>query len=906
MRFRIKYQILLIAMIPVLLIDILFTYINIVSSINQAEQLLKSKGEIIAQQISDASEYSLLSGRFEQIHHLLDQSINTNNILFLAVYDTEGAIIAQAESTQYKSSLSSEYSYYRQSIQTENIDFEDIFQPDVNQEGIPLRNLGWVHMYISKDHLLQKKEQIIKDGAIIFIAMLIIAIILTLSISRRLIRPIYTLLHHLKQIETGQLGEIIHPVEGNEIGDVQKGFNSMSQALLANRMQLDQKIKTATLELMNAITNLEYNNRELAIARDNAQKSDQVKTQFLANMSHEIRTPINGIKGFINLLSNTGLNRDQNRYVDIITRSTIDLSNIVNEILDFSKIESGKVELIENSFDLVELVESTRNSLFASTLEKNIDLFLTIYSDTPRYLIGDQMRLKQILINVIGNAIKFTDKGFVSITVYMEDESENQIMIKFNIEDSGIGISDDNQKSLFKAFKQIESDSNRRFSGTGLGLVISKNLASLMGGDIILHSEVDSGTLFSIIIPLKPSPQEKSQLEYHENDLPTSKTVMIYASTQPALNEIQALFNRNNFNTETQLIEETTSAEYLQNQLTLNLNYIDIVVIDLRHSFMHPNLFIPQQVVDKCKVIIMHYDLSIIDISDYPDYQFISVINNSNNLIQLIENQKTVRKRNISIPVEIPETLSKRILIVDDNSINLALACELTRLWGHSPEQASNATEAMQLFKSMSFDLILLDIQMPEVDGVELMLMMRKQQPELTTPIVAITANVLDMERERLLSLGFNAYISKPIDEKNLQELLSQEVSLQEPVPQQILTDNLDISIDFNLTLILSANNEKLVDATFSMLQLEIPDYLEDLEKTIKATDRDKLSSIMHKLQGITCYIGLPRLKKLLTDYEILKLGDIDDLIDISNQIKDELNRIDEVIELDKQTTESD
>ncbi|MCK5667206.1 MAG: response regulator, partial [Thiotrichaceae bacterium] len=281
------------------------------------------------------------------------------------------------------------------------------------------------------------------------------------------------------------------------------------------------------------------------------------------------------------------------------------------------------------------------------------------------------------------------------------------------------------------------------------------------------------------------------------------------------------------------------------------------------------------------------------------------VINNSNNLIQLITNQETVTNENNSVPVETAQSPSKRILIVDDNSINLALACELTHLWGHSPEQASNATQAMKLFKSMSFDLILLDIQMPEVDGVELMIMMRKQQPELKTPMLAITANVLDMEKERLLNLGFNAYISKPIDEKNLQQLLNQEVSSQQSVPQQIVTDNLDTSIDFKLTLILSANNEKLVEATFSMLQLEIPDYIEDLESSIKATDRDKISSIMHKLQGITCYIGLPRLKKLLTDYEMLKLGDIDDLVDISKQIKDELHIIDETIDSDKQTAEA-
>ena len=893
MRFRIKYQLLSIAMIPVFLIDVFFTYVHINSSIKQAEQLLKSKGEIIAQQIAGASEFSLLSGDFQQIQHVLNLSINSNDIIFIAVYDTEGKILSQVKSSEYNSELSTEYSYYRQSIQTQNIDSEDIFQPETSGETLPIRNLGWVHMYISKHQLQQNKKEIFNDGAIFFCAMLFIAILLTLSISRRLTTPIYKLLNNLKQIETGQLGDIIDHVESNEIGDVQKGFNSMSQALLANRMQLDQKIKTATLELMNAITNLEYNNRELAIARDSAQKADQVKSQFLANMSHEIRTPINGIKGFVNLLSKTGLNRDQLRYANIISQSTIDLSNIVNEVLDFSKIESGKVELHERQFDLYTLVENTRDSLYASTLEKNIDLFLAIYSDTPRILTGDVVHLKQILINLIGNAIKFTDEGFVAITVLMEDESDDQVIIKFNIEDSGIGISQANQKSLFKAFKQIESDTNRRFSGTGLGLVISKILARLMGGDITLKSVIDSGTRFSLEIPFKHT----KLIEIEENKTQIiSKTVMIFAFNQRALNEIQTLFNRINFNTETKFIDENTTADQLQTELEQNLNYIDIVVIDLRHSRVHPDLFISKKVKEQCEIIIMHYDLSLINSSDYADYRFISVINSSAYLLTLLSCQNP-EVEGVTETKEIQNTNPKKLLIVDDNSINLELACELTRLWGHNPEQASDAKQAMRLFNANKFDLIFLDIQMPEVDGVELMLMMRKAQPELSTPIVAITANVLDKEKERLINLGFDAYISKPIDEEKLKLLLQHQQPVDQIVPLQQVTVTQHDSIDFELTYTLSANNKKLVKATFSMLQMEIPDYLLTLESAIAKTDLENISAIIHKLRGVTCYVGLPILKRLLTEYDSVKNLQTDEKFELCEQIGEELTAINIAIE---------
>lgn len=880
-------------MIPVFLIDLFFTYFHINSSIKQAEQLLNSKGEIIAQQIAGASEFSLESGNHDQIDHLLSQSIDTNDIIFIAVYDAEGNIISIIESDHYIPEKSTEYSYYRQSIQVQDLEFEDIFQPDkTNKQGF-LKHLGWVHMYVSKNQLIIHKKQIYNDAAIFFITMLLIAVLLTLSISRRITRPIYTLLHHLNQIETGQLGEIIHNVESNEIGDVQKGFNSMSQSLLANRMQLDQKIKTATLDLMNAVTNLEYNNRELAVARDNAQKADRVKTQFLANMSHEIRTPINGIKGFLTLLSKTGLDSNQQRYTNIITQSTSDLSGIVNEILDFSKLESNKLELVESQFDLYELVESTRDSLFSNILEKHIDLYLTIYSDTPRFLVGDQLRLKQILMNLIGNAIKFTDQGYVAVKVYLEDENEDQIIIRMDIEDSGIGISEENQKSLFKAFKQIESDSNRRFSGTGLGLVISKNLTNLMGGEIQLDSNVGSGSLFSVIIPFK-HPDQTILNDHPQSD---TKSAFIIAFNSHALNEVQTLFNRAGFNTETQLIDKNSSTDYIQSLLTQNLNYIDFIVIDLRHSFIHPDALIPPDVPDQCKVFIMHYDLSLIDSDSYKNYQFISVINSSRYLSKLLSTNenKTVTVLPESLKTEKHEP--KHILIVDDNSINLALASELTALWGHKPKTASNARDAMDLFKSTDFDLILLDIQMPEVDGVELMQMMRKEQPYIQIPIVAITANVQENEKGRLLNLGFNAYISKPIDENKLKNLFAQNSPVSDVELPELAEEDDNKSIDFELTFTFSAKNKSLVNSTFSMLQLEIPEYIENIESSIELSDRDKVSGIMHKLQGVTCYVGLPRLKKLLGEYHMVKNKNIKKTVDICNKVKKELVNINYAID---------
>ena len=388
-RLGIKYQLLLITLIPVFLIDLFFTYIHFDSSIEQAEELLQSKGQIIAKQLAGASEFDLISGHDQQIQYMLDQTIDTNAIMLASVLDQQGKEIAKSVSAEYQASNVPGYYYYRSPIVSKSTTHPDVFAPD-EVENTNISTIGWVHLYISRKQLEATKSRISQDSIIFFVIILVLSIILTVVISRRITQPIFTLLKHLKNVETGRLGETIEPLAFNEIGAVQKGFNRMTQALLSNRKQLDNKIQQATHQLSEAITDMETKNRELGFARDDAQNANRTKSEFLANMSHEIRTPINGIKGFINLMSRSGLNPTQKKYADIVLKSTIDLTNIINEILDFSKMESGKLQIVEDDFDLHEIIEQTRDTLFIAILAKNIDLNLIIYSDTPHNVCGDK------------------------------------------------------------------------------------------------------------------------------------------------------------------------------------------------------------------------------------------------------------------------------------------------------------------------------------------------------------------------------------------------------------------------------------------------------------------------------------------------------------------------------------
>lgn len=890
-RFNLKYQILIITMIPVLLIDGFLSYVHVNSSIQQAEELLKAKGEVTTKQLADASEFNLLSGNFEHIQYLLKQTVNTNDIIHATVYDRQGNTIAEAQGQEFNPDSSTSYLYYRHPIQTQALPSDDIFATQDALDNDQLKNIGWVHLYVSRQRLEQSKNDVYREALLFFVITLIIAIILIMLFSSRITRPVFILLDHLKRIETGHLGEVIEQVENNEIGDVQKGFNSMSQSLLANRMQLDQKIKTATLDLMNAITDLEYKNREISLARDEAQKADKTKSQFLANISHEIRTPVNGIKGFANLLAQTELTPQQKRYTDIITNSTSDLSSIVNEVLDYSKIESEKVEILNDRFDLYELVESTRDSLFTVAMEKEIELYLTIYSDTPQFVVGDQLRLKQILINLVSNAIKFTDEGYVEITVHVEDESDDQVMMKFKIRDSGIGISKEDQKQLFQAFKQIEKDSNRRFSGTGLGLVISRNLATLMGGDILLDSVTNFGSMFTLMLPFKPCHQAPSSSRLADN---CDYHVLLLSYEQRGLNEITALYDRAGCETERLLLSKDQDATEVQNLVQRAINHVDIIVFDLRHAHLLPAQIFDSTIRKSARVIIMHYDQTLVAENELANFEFIAVINTSANLLRLLKQQPQTDEANT---MSSNKALNKSsVLIVDDNPINLALASELIQLWGHHPFEASNAEQAMNLFRVKSFDLILLDIQMPEIDGVELMKMMRNEAPDLKSPIVAITANILESERNRLLSLGFDAYFSKPIEEQKLKAMLVDGELPDQDDDTLIRLGEETLSIDHDLTLKLSANNQRLASEVFTMLQKELPDYLQQLHHSLESQSLEDIEKIMHKLEGVTCYAGLPRLKQLLREYEDLKLKDLEQVPQVGRKVIEELENIEQAL----------
>jgi two-component system sensor histidine kinase BarA len=887
----------LIALIPALLVDIFFTYTYFTNNVEQAYNLMQSKGQIIAKQLADASEFNMRSGNYAQIQHLLNKTINTDAIIFASIYDENSEAIASSISIEYDPQKTANYFYYRLPIISQSIQNSDLYAPDQYYDE-KNQVIGWVHLNISRQQFETAKEKILYHSIFFFISILFIALVLSAIISGGITRPIFRLLEHIKKVENGQLGEPIESLESNEIGELQKGFNQMTEALLNNRNELNDKVQFATKQLSEVIDDFKGKNSELKFAKDEAQNANKIKSIFLANMSHEIRTPINGIKGFINLMSQSDLNPTQQRYADIILKSTNDLTDIISEILDFSKMESGKLQIVDDNFDLYETIQQARDLLFINVLSKNIDLILIIYSDTPRFVCGDKLRLKQVLLNLIGNAIKFTDEGEVMVRVTVEQQTESDVTILITVEDTGIGISKKDQENLFQAFSQVDTSTNRRFTGTGLGLVISKNLIRLMAGEISMQSKLGVGTKFSIRLPLLlTSPPVETDLLDHSNN----KLALILSSRINCLQEITSLFDGAKIATESMLISMSDSAESINSNLRKNLNHIDYLAIDLRHFTLDLNEILANISMEQTHILVMHYDQTMIRPQLNLELDFISTTVNSDNLKKALDRPKNESTTIVTAsPIFSLPIISKKVLLVDDNQINLKLASELIGLWGHQVYEAENALEAMALYQRDSFDLIVLDIQMPEIDGIELLKMMRSEKPLDQTPIVAMTANILNDEPQRLLKLGFNYYLSKPIDEEKFRSILDgsghissslREQNREQESPQKTHVSKL--SIDFEQSLKMSQNNKVTLRKILNILIRDAPILQLQLKSAALKNDRERLSAILHKLHGTTCYTSLPRLKQQVISWQqSIATGSNSQQQAIVLEVNDELDNI--------------
>ena len=896
----IRKQILALALLPILMVSIVLTSYFTLAQLDFISESEIKHGNIITQQLGPISEYAVFSGNVESLKPILNNIQSNVDIISIKITNSDNETLISTSDknrSQISKSLwhrfaSNELTVFKEPIKTTTMSVS----PFNNQDNLPDKQeeiIGYIELTFTSLNINAKKIQTAAKGGLLTLVILIASMIVALRLSRKISKPVQTLTNTVKKISSGDYKIRINDQSPGDLGVLESCVNIMTEELQSSHSYLNAQIDESTRELQETMEELEIRNAELDISRSKAIQASKAKTEFLADMSHELRTPLGGILGFTELLENTNLESQQRDYAEIIKKSAHNLLYIIDDVLDLSKIESGKLEINNSEFNIVDIVEEVIDLLIPIAYEKSLELFYYIDKGTPNIINSDPNRAKQILINLIGNAIKFTEKGFVSLHIGSHQEDNLSTQLIFSVTDTGIGMNQLQRDRLFNAFTQADKTIERKFGGTGLGLVISKKLAQLLQGDIDFKSQYNRGSTFTLRISA-----ECKQQEYNPDPSFLNKHICLVDQQKTCCTAVQNMLDLWGCKTDT------------YTQIPTELSSYDLAIINICSSCMNDEAirsFIPKN-KSTTPLLAIVSTRSHKKLNDIKNYGFNDAVFHSAKHVFIKQSASKLINPDIkSAEMEQPankalfEWSGLNVLVVDDNDINLKLAEIILTKNGAQVVTAESGQQAIDLTKNHHFDLIFMDLQMPDMDGYESSIHIRENKNNDDTIIIALTANAMaSKESRKFEQCEINDVLIKPVNETSIQNTIDKWLKNKINRKQQIDADHEIELFSKSEALKLAAGNIQLANELTGMLINELPSYLQIITEALASQNIEQLRQQAHKLHGAARCCGTLTLRHAAERLE----SDIDN--NISNNLEPNtqllLKEIEKLINTDQST----
>jgi len=868
------------------LIALIFVPIMILTGVGAFLVLTETSHSVKQQQLHHASAilarynqiakdlYTLVElepDEYDHAQHIMQSMFSEKNLKRAVLIDNNG---------QTYLSIGYRDNRYWPSFPSNNSFFGPISYNHNNIYGLQISNKAgkapvWLMIEMDNQPLELARYRIMIALVITGLMTLLLLLLCLNFYSRRWIAPMYEIRMQLQRLNADTLDQHLVINSTGELRLLQRDIANVVKRLHFSFLELKEHTEQTEEDLRRTLDTLEVQNITYRQARDQAISSNQAKSVFLANISHELRTPLNSIDGFIHLLlRQQNLNNEQNLYLQTIRKSSAHLLALINDVLDFSKIDAGKLELETAPFDLEEAIFDVMDMLSPLAAQKHIAMAFYYADNIPQEVIGDALRFKQILTNLISNAIKFTPDGEIIVRVRMEHDDIGQCLLHFSVQDSGIGLSGTDRKKLFESFSQGDASVTRQFGGTGLGLAISKQLVHLMHGQIGFEDNqerapTEKGSTFWFTAQFVVD--EDYEIEHPHFEHLQVVSYLAHPATASVLRYY--LENYHVPHIETQSILDLFSR-------LKHLDQKDNTWLIVDHSGDTEALLKEIRSRYQGNLAVYGYQMTLEPnmLNEYrarPLYQPLS----RSGLIQLLNDQPIFEEEQQDFNGQ-----GLHILAVDDHLPNLIVLEALLGELNVKTTKALSGQEALNLIqeridqKLKPFDLVFMDIQMPVMSGIDTTRAIRSLEStldgEMQLPIIALTAHALADEKQKLLKVGMNDYVTKPIQMEQIIQILTQWTKNNFTAKaldkdHHVVAEALDPQIlNWQQSLQLAANKEDLAQDLLKMLVDSFPTELDEMQQLIELEDFPQLEHVLHRLYGATRYVGAPKLQQVTGNFE--------------------------------------